>query len=243
MIIIPIGVQCSSATFKNEMEKTHSYPFDWMFATPSFVFEMLVLLLEKNINIEELVKNHFFYCEKRANMNGGEHYYTCDDGFAFYNTKYNIMFPHDDNNNETINKYIRRFERLKDTILNSTEELYFIYTSQSSLESGNFTIDGNIIIKDVYVYLTKIYKLIGIFRNNYKMILFDAIQEEQIELLDENISLYKLNKGNSWAELLHQMREYRSLFSGRDIETRDGVPQEEVTDTETPSVSVYRTVS
>jgi hypothetical protein len=31
-----------------------------MFATPSFVFEMLELLLEKNIDIEDLVKNHFF---------------------------------------------------------------------------------------------------------------------------------------------------------------------------------------
>jgi len=38
-----------------------------MFATPSFVFKMLELLLEKNINIEDLVKNHFFNCEKRAN--------------------------------------------------------------------------------------------------------------------------------------------------------------------------------
>ena len=62
MIFIPIGVQCSSAVFKNEIEKTHTLPFDWMFTNPSFIFEMLVLLLEKNMNIEELVKNHFLYC-------------------------------------------------------------------------------------------------------------------------------------------------------------------------------------
>jgi hypothetical protein len=212
MINIPIGVQCSSATFKNKIKKTHTLPFDWMFATPSFVFEILVLLLEENINIEELVKNHFFICNKRANINGAEHYYTCDDGFALYNTKYNVIFPHDNDNIETINKYIRRFERLKDIILNSTEELYFIYTSTSSLESGNFTIDGNIIIKDVYVYLTKIYNLISKFRNNYKIILFDAIQEEQIELLDKNIILYKLNKCNNWHELLPQMIEYENFI-------------------------------
>ena len=67
MIIIPIGSQCSSATFKNSIEKTCTYslPFDWMFSSPSFVFEMLVLLLEKNMNTEVLVKDHFFYCEKR----------------------------------------------------------------------------------------------------------------------------------------------------------------------------------
>ena len=47
MIIIPIGIQCTNATFKNEINKTQSLPFDWMFANPSFVFEMLELLLEK----------------------------------------------------------------------------------------------------------------------------------------------------------------------------------------------------
>ena len=207
-MIIPIGIQCTNARFKQSFEKTHTLPFDWMFATPSFVFEMLELLLEKNINIEDLVKNHFFYCEKRANINSEEHYYTCDNGFALFNTKYNVIFPHDENNIDSINKYIRRFERLKDIILNSTECLYFIYTSQSSLKSGNFTIDGNIVINDVYVYLSKIYKLIRKFRNNYKIILFDTIQEEQISLLDENIKLIKLNKCNSWIELVPQMLEH-----------------------------------
>ena len=207
-MIIPIGIQCSTAVFKNEIGKTHTLPFDWMFATPSFVLTMLELLLEKNINIEDLVKNHFLYCEKRANLNGFEHYYTCDNGFALYNTKYNVIFPHDENNIDTINKYIRRFERLKDIILKSTERLYFIYTSQSSLECGNFTIDGNIVINDVYVYISKIHNLIGKFRNNYKIVLFDAIQEEPIELLDENIKLLKLNKCNSWSELVPQMREH-----------------------------------
>jgi hypothetical protein len=184
-----------------------------LFASPSFVFKILELLLEQNINIEDLVKNHFFYCEKRANMNEPEHYYTCDNGFALYNTKYNVIFPHDQNNIDTINKYIRRLERLKDIILNSTECLYFIYASQSSLENGNFTIDGNTVINDVYVYLSKIYKLISKFRNNYKMILFDAIQEESIDLLDENINLIKLNKCTHWYMVLTQMREHTNIFT------------------------------
>ena len=212
MIIIPIGVQCTSATFKNELKKTYTYPFDWMFATPSFVYEMLVLLLEKNINVEDLVRNHFFNCNKRANIRGVEYYYTCDNGFALYNTKYNVIFPHDTYDTYTIDKYIRRFERLKDTILNSTEKICFLYTSQSSLESGNFIIDNNIIIKDVYLNLTKIYKLIGNYRSNYNLVLFDAIQNEQLELLDENIILYKLNKSNNWTELLPQMRKYINSF-------------------------------
>ena len=174
---------------------------------------MLVLLIEQNMNIEELVINHFFYCEKTANVNRPEHYYTCHNGDALYNTKYNVLFPHDKHNIETIHKYIRRFERLKDIIVNSKEELCFIYISQSSLEDGNFTIDDNIIIKDVYFYLTAIYKLIGNYRDNYKMIVLDAIQEEPIELLDANITVYKLKKCNHWNNLLPQVREYTELFT------------------------------
>ena len=60
----------------------------------------------------------------------------------------------------------------------------------------------------MYVYLSKIYKLISKFRNNYKIILFDTIQEEQISLLDENITLIKLNKCNQWSELVPQMIEH-----------------------------------
>ena len=140
-------------------------------------------------------------------MTGVEHYYCDNNGFALFNTKYNVIFPHDEYNIDTINKYIRRFERLKDLILNSKECLYFVYTSQSSLDNGNFTINGNIVIKDVYFYLSKIYKLISKFRSNYKMILLDTIQEEQISLLDENITLIKLNKCNDWKELVEQMKE------------------------------------
>lgn len=103
-----------------------------MFSTPKFIFEMLELLLENNISIDDLVKNHFLYCEKKANVNGYEKFYTCDNGGSLYNSKYNVIFPHDNYNTETINKYIRRFERLKDIIINAKEELCFLYISQSS---------------------------------------------------------------------------------------------------------------
>ena len=212
MIIIPIGVQCSSATFKKELLQSYTLPFDWMFATPKFVFEILTLLLEKNIDIAELVKNHFFYCDKKANIDGLEHYYICDDGFAQCNTKYNVIFPHDINNDDTISKYIRRFERLKDIILNSQEELCFMYTSRSSLESGSFTINEINVVTDVYYYLSEIYILIGNFRNKYNMIVFDAIQNENVELLHKNIILCKINKCNCWGDLVPQMRIHKNII-------------------------------
>jgi hypothetical protein len=44
------------------------------------------------------------------------------------------------------------------------------------------------------------------------MILFDAIQEEVEDLLNENIRLIKLDKCNSWGELVNQMVKYKDIF-------------------------------
>lgn len=213
MIIIPIGIQCTTAGFKNKIQDLASLPFDSMFATPVFVFEIFVLLLEKNMNICELVKEHFFCCEKRANMKNKEHYYTCDNGFALYNTKYDVIFPHDKNNVEDINKYIRRFERLKDIIYNSKEEIYFIYASPPSLEDNYFTIDGKHVVTNVYKNLSNIYKLVGKYRNNYKMVLFDSIQNEERTSLNENIIVCNLTKYASSVNREIEMNNYIHLFT------------------------------
>ena len=212
MLIIPIGLQCTPSIFKRNINKpSYTYPFDWMFATPKFVFEMLILLLN-NMDINELVNQHFFYCDRKANLNGLENYILDDRGFALYNTKYNVIFPHDINKKENIDKYIRRFIRLKDTILKLDEELYFVYVSQSSLNEGNFTINGIEQCVDVYSYLSKIYELIGKYRNNYKVIIFDAIKNEDKSLLNENIILLELNECDNWKKLLIEMDKYKDYF-------------------------------
>ncbi len=128
MIIIPIGLQCTDRTFLDRIEKSsQTLPFDLMFATPKFVLEMLILLLEENMDIRELVENHFFICDKKTTHNNIGKFFTDDNGTILYNTKYNVLLPHDKNNKETIEKYIRRFERLKNIILNNDEEICFIY--------------------------------------------------------------------------------------------------------------------
>lgn len=205
-MIIPIGMQCTNATLlKQHGRRVVSFPFDWMFSTPKFVFSMLELLLETNITIEDLVTNHFFYCTKRAKMKGTEHYHTCITGGVLYNSKYNVIFPHDRHNAQTIGKYIRRFQRLKDTITNATEELCFVYCSPSSSDSGNFTIDGKNALGEVYLYLSKIYQLIGKYNRNYKLIIFDAIKEEPKERLDKSIILYELTPCAHWIQLSSQI--------------------------------------
>ena len=207
-MIIPIGIQCLNASLKKRINKdTETLPFDWMFSHPKFIYEILKLLLENKINIKEIVNNHFFCCDKRANYEKQEAYYTCSNGCALYNSKYDVIFPHDKNNKETKMKYIRRLTRLKDLILNSNEKLVFIYSSQSSLKSGNFTIDERVVIKNVYSYLSKIYDLINMYNNNNKMIVFDSILNEDKNKLNEKITLYEMNACNSSNELLNQILE------------------------------------
>ena len=131
-MIIPIGIQCLNKELNKD---TQTMPFDWMLSNPKFVFVILNLLLEYEIDVEEIVNNHFFNCNKRASLGSKlENYYTNSNGSALYNDVYDVIFPHDVYNNETKEKYVRR---LKSIILYSKENLIFIYSSQSSLQNGN----------------------------------------------------------------------------------------------------------
>ncbi len=61
-----------------------------------------------------------------------------------------------------------------------------------------------------YIYhnrinLSKIYELINKYRKKYKLILFDALQEESIELLNKNIIFYKLNKKDYYTKLIDEL--------------------------------------
>ena len=80
MIIISIGMQCTNAKYKERHNlKTHTYPFDWMFSHPKFIHEMLELLLEKNMNIRELICQHFFVCDKLVTRSDYEHFHVSDN--------------------------------------------------------------------------------------------------------------------------------------------------------------------
>ncbi len=89
-MIIPIGIQCLNAKLKKKINKdTQTLPFDWMISHPKFVYEILKLLLENKINIKEIVKHHFFYCDKRVNKGKVvEGYCTHSNGSVLYNSKY-----------------------------------------------------------------------------------------------------------------------------------------------------------
>lgn len=163
---IPLGFQCTVPTvLQSRQLKGQTLPFDWMLSSPKFVYQMLELLLA-DMSIEVLVREHFFNCTAKAEILVGsdgcavlEHYITKEDGNSLYNQQYGVIFPHDSYNEDTIQKYIRRFERLKQLIY-SDEHVTYLYISPSSDQSGEFWIDGRRKLIDAIEYLNKIYTLL-----------------------------------------------------------------------------------
>lgn len=214
-MLISIGIQCTNATLKKKLHiDTKTLPFDWQISNPKFVFTILRLLLDykDSITIEDIVEHHFFNCDKRAKrFPNTEHYFSCDDGEALLNSLYDVVFPHDTYSNETKEKYVRRLNRLRDYILSSNEKLIFVYSSQASVYSSNFRIDNQDIIKGVYYYLTRIYNLISKYNNNFEIVVFDSILDEDRNDLHQNIYLFKMKQCGSWMMMLDQILENQSI--------------------------------
>ena len=203
-IYISIGAQCTTATLFDRLQvKNKSLPFDWMFSTPQFVYTILKLLIEQK-QIEDIIDNHFFVCDKRAVLKEVEHHILTENGPVLVNSKYNVCFPHD--TMESRDKYIRRLERLKQLIFNKDIFLYFIYISVSSPNSGNYTLDGLEPIQEVYEYIEKINSILKDIRSNYKILIFHTNKPPEVIPLDMvHIRHYDIKQKNSSRELLPEL--------------------------------------
>lgn len=203
-IHISLGSQCTTPTlFEKIGVKGKTLPFDWMFSTPEFVHAILKLLLVDNMPVEEIVKNHFFACDKRATLRGVEHHVTDATGSVLVNSKYNVCFPH--NFPTDADKYARRLERLKEIILNKNNYLHFVYISVSSAGTGNYTLDGVEPIKDLYEYIPKINDIIKNITNDYKIVVFDTSKKDAVSCDLTHVSYIKITERNMWAELLPEV--------------------------------------
>lgn len=212
-LYIPLGVQCLTPTvLKQNNLRTNSYPFDWILSNPYFIYKMLYLLLEDGMDINKIVREHFLSFLKKCGYDRIEHYTFRKDGAAICNQLYNAVFPHDCYNEETINKYIRRFERLKKDILNTSQKIQFIYISQSSLNAGNFTINGKEAVQNVYENMNNINTLVKKYNKNTNIMLFDSIQNENINILSKEINIQKISAKNSWGELANEVNKILSKY-------------------------------
>lgn len=215
-IPISIGMQCTSAAFlKDKNIRRHSFPFDWMLAPPSFIYEMLRLLLKENINPQKLVAEYFYVLDKKVDidLSNIEHYFTVSNPNMpnKLNSRYDVVFPHDYSYDQTVvkEKYTRRFQRLKDLILDKNTKLDFYYVSQSSPTKGNFTIDGRNVVVNVFQNIRLINDLIMEFHgNNFNIHVFDTLHQEKPENYftpETKIHLYSLGQRDKFFELIPQM--------------------------------------
>jgi len=202
---ISIGSHCTTATLFDRLQvKKKSFPFDWMFSTPQFVYTIIKLLLIDKKEIEDIVDNHFFVCDKRAILPRSEHLILDKDGTVLVNSKYNVSFPHDTISER--DKYIRRMERFKQTLLDTDNYLYFVYVSVSSPNNGNYTIDGVETIQQLYEYIEQINNILKDMRTTYKIIVFDTNKPSGVIPSDIlHLMYYDIEKKNYWGELLPEL--------------------------------------
>lgn len=234
MRYISFGCQCSTAKlYELQNIKGESMPFDWIISSPKVIYEILYVLLIEKMDIIYFVTRYFFtnlLKYKMININEkyiAEHFIADPDGTIgvnecyFLNKQFNLLMPHDRYNIIDTVKYIRRFTRLVDILLDPTEEITCIYTSESSPNKGNYTVDNNKVIKDVYHYMNLIYDLLLFNRqkHNTHLIIFDSLLEEDEQTLNPNISLIYVAQQQNWVYMISEIAHYYSYILKNDIKS------------------------
>lgn len=206
---VSLGMQCTTATVFSILGlKAESLPFDWILTNPQFVLEMFRLLFIEKMSTTEIVKEHFLNVPTRAVVNQwAEHWIEQPEiGPGLYNKKYGVVFPHD--KPDDYDKFIRRFDRLKELVLDTSNYITFVYVSHSSPTFGNYTLDGKTVICDVYKTLSKIFELIHKVRNGtrFKIVLYDAINSENMTELNSCIQRIKIEQKKNGVELPDEIK-------------------------------------
>lgn len=108
------------------------YPYDWLICSQSFILDTFEnIIFKENNNILNNIRNHFFDFEDEKYI----------EGYNFFNKNKNAFSPHDIHVNFPYNninaknileKYHRRFLRLKEALENtSNEDILFIRRTEN----------------------------------------------------------------------------------------------------------------
>jgi hypothetical protein len=146
---LSIGFQCTTAAVLKKLNKrTNSFPFDWILSNPSSVLCLIKNLMDCE-DIDEFVKREFLNIDKFVKFIKPEEFIIVESQTQnLLNSKYKFIFPHENSNyNEVVEKYKRRFIRLKETILNKDIKMniYFIdrLGNNNNFKINNFNILNN----------------------------------------------------------------------------------------------------
>lgn len=214
MRYISLGAQCiTPELFKKLGLKEETLPFDWALTTPEFVYTILHHLLVENLSPTTIVYDHFFCCDKRSKFDIVEHYTTVPNGFGLLNSKYNVIFPHDAPDEHL--KYIRRMERLRNIILDTSAPICFVYVSTSSQSGrGAFTVDGHHVIKNIPTWIEKIDSLLHAIRNDYTIWVFTTSLDTDERSSNERITYINMPSYDSYGLMLpHVVEKFAAKLS------------------------------
>jgi hypothetical protein len=211
LIYIPFGFQCTTAEILKKINKRkYSFPFDWIISQPEYIVKFLSILLEDNCNIEKFVKEEFLNIDSMLHFLKQEEFIIHEKGDILYNSKYNLIFPHFNNNEETITNMINRFERLRNFILFKNNKLNFVFVNRLinnniddiKNDKVKFSINNkntNLNLKENIVKLNNLL-LKHISSERFKIIVVNAVQEiTNDKELDKNIiynELIPINNSN-----------------------------------------------
>lgn len=209
VIYIPIGFQCTTAEIlKKQNKRICSFPFDWIISTPESITKLMSILLEKSTDIEKFVKEEFLRIDEMLHFIRQEEFISHPNGNILFNSKYNLIFPHIQYNTETIEKTIKRFDRLRNYILYSDSKINFIFINRlindkkENLNTQIFSINNNKInleIKNNFRMLKNVL-LQYIPLHRFKITIINAVTQFDKDCIqDENIIYYELipsNKNN-----------------------------------------------
>ena len=192
--IIPIGDHCAIPEILKEINlRLKSYPFDWVtkidhLYDTNIMYNIGLINQLKDDTIKNIVKTYIgdaFEDEKKVNKNN------------------NIWFPHDENITNTIEKYERRFNRLKedlhkknifmlltrhyyinkdefqkiiDTLLSYDNGSIIIFISGTNHEYFENIENQNVIFKYIHYDISQFYNYdYSSFRPNIKSFLMDLL--------------------------------------------------------------------
>lgn len=207
VVYIPIGFQCTTAEIlKQTNKRISSFPFDWIISNPKAIVELMSILLKTDCDVEKFVKEEFFNIDNTLQTFKQEEFFVQPQGNILFNSKYNLIFPHSKNDSETITKIIKRFERLRNYLLNSSSNLKFVFVNRlvSNNMYGNntktnnlinFTINDHKINFDIHNNFTAFNNLLLSFipSERFEIIIINAVENiDSTTKFDKNITYHQL---------------------------------------------------
>ena len=203
-IYIPLGFQCTTAEILKKMNKRFSsFPFDWIISTPYSILKLLDILLKNECNINDFVLNEFFNFDTNLIFMKQEEFQTHSQGNILYNSKYNLIFPHIKYNDETVLKFKRRFERLRNYILDNNVKIQFFFINRIinndviEVNENNlkYSINNNNIYLNIKENFIKLKNLLLNYmnENRFKIIIINAVDKINDNIiLDKNIIYHEI---------------------------------------------------